>query len=230
MNEFVDDEGLNPVAETLADELTSIANDAELQTGFRIMLFYNPAVTPYRLRLTTTGAQLIPGDAMPQSERGQIVRAAEFEMKNAVDGFIRKTGLVPLVKANEPAGRDPLRVGAKATNIRPNGSRDKTLLQMAVSFTKAHFFGTRVAPEVMGERWRICSGEGRPGEPCDDFRMTSAEHREGFCNNCGCGLKQENVFGNLAAFEQTKDYGCPRGLWPDKIKGDNERFPTNTHD
>ena len=210
---IIEDDCLTPAAAQLGSDLTEIARRAENETGFRVMLFFNPRATPYRLRLATTASQVDPClQRLDQSARTRIVSDAEQEMKKAVGDWIQAHGVTPDVRQARPENREQSTIAAHPTDTRANGRPDKSLMRKAVSFTLAHFFGRRVPESERARRWAICSG-GDDGEACAHFVLSSKTHCEGYCDQCGCGLKLENTFANLAAFEETSQWGCPAGKW-----------------
>lgn len=77
------------------------------------------------------------------------------------------------------------------------------------SLTKAILTGTRISEERVRKRMEICLACPHvqvaqiSGKPNDD------EHKRINCGICGCRLSAgERELINLAAYEETKDYGC----------------------
>jgi len=85
----------------------------------------------------------------------------------------------------------------------------KNIPEKVISLTKAILTGTRLTEERVKKRMEVCLScdhvqvaqiAGKPNT--DEFKRIS-------CGICGCRLSGgERELINLAAYEETKDYGC----------------------
>lgn len=77
-----------------------------------------------------------------------------------------------------------------------------SLLHKVYTLAKAISLGSYVSEERIRRRLEVCAA-------CDKLEVVKDRDTEIYrCGICGCMLKGDKTLVNLAAYEETADYGC----------------------
>lgn len=177
----------------LQKSIKSIIDKFEESLNLKLFFEYDITVDPYEIdvfQYISTSRKRIP------------IQDAIDKIKVKIDKFIRTHERKPVIvqRYERETGST---IGVKMTTIDFNGFIVKSVANKIHSFGHAHILGKVVPHEEISRRIEICKG------------CTYSRERSGnlYCGQCGCGFRNDKIIGNLAAFEETKKYGCPLNKW-----------------